>query len=68
MKACLGSFYGISHPLQKLLTVFWPQTTDLAVAAITNQLPGTKFGLKNAAYFLVKIAITFEPDIPPKSN
>ena len=63
MKACLGSFYGIFHPLQKLQTAFWPQTMDFVVVAITNQLPGIKFYPKNAAYFFSKIAITFEPDM-----
>ena len=62
------SFYSPDHPPEKLLTAFWPQITFLAVAGIPNQLPGIKFGPKNAAYFRAKTAITFEPDIPPKSN
>ena len=35
----------------------------LAVAVITNPLPGIKYIPKNAAYFIAKIAITFEPDM-----
>ena len=39
-----------------------------AKGSIPNQLPDTKLGLKNAAYFWTKIAVTFEPDIPHESK
>ena len=46
MKACLSAFYNIFHPLQKLEMSLWPQSTHLAMACVTNQLPGTKSLLK----------------------
>ena len=42
--------------------------TFSAMAGVTNQLPGTKLGLKNAAYFLAKVPVTFLSVILQSSN
>ena len=60
------SFYSLCHPTDKLLTAFWSQTMYFPIAGIPSQLPSTKLGPKNAAYFWAKMAITFEPEIPQK--